>query len=85
MSSTGKLLRGFDFSECSTAAAAAGGVNETRGVSRSRLLKALADELPPGALRFNSRVTGFSNQQAGACCVLQTVIHTAAPHSTARM
>jgi hypothetical protein len=60
VSSSGKLLKQFNLSQCGQAARAAGGINETRGVSRPRLLSVLADQLPPGALRFNSSVVGMS-------------------------
>jgi hypothetical protein len=65
VTSGGKLLKRFDMSECGQAATAAGGVNETRGVSRPRLLNALADQLPPGTIKFNSNVTGAALHDAG--------------------
>lgn len=61
VSSSGKLLKQFNLSQCGQAARAAGGVNETRGVSRPRLLSVLADQLPPGSLKFNCSVVGMSD------------------------
>jgi hypothetical protein len=40
-------------------------VNETRGVSRPSLLNALADQLPPNSIRFNSSVTAASPSSSG--------------------
>lgn len=66
-------MRGFSLSECGTAARAGGGVNETRGVTRPRLLNVLAEQLPPGSIRFNSGVEGVDTSAAGVgvlgCCV----------------
>jgi hypothetical protein len=61
----GKLLRSFTLDECDAASAAAGGVNETRGVSRAHLLGALAAQLPDGAVQFSSNITGISSGQDG--------------------
>lgn len=65
MSSKGKLLKQFNLIDCGKVATAAGGINETRGVSRPRLLNALADQLPAGTIKFNSRVTGVDIGGAG--------------------
>lgn len=61
VSSSGKLLKQLSLSDCGQAARAAGGVNETRGVSRPRLLSVLAEQLPRGAIKFNSSVVGMSD------------------------
>jgi hypothetical protein len=61
----GKLLRSFAFDECDAKSAAAGGVNEMRGISRPHLLRALAAQLPEGALQFSSSVTGISSGSDG--------------------
>ncbi|KAF6258828.1 hypothetical protein COO60DRAFT_1638915 [Scenedesmus sp. NREL 46B-D3] len=63
--SDGKLLRSFTLDECDAASVAAGGVNETRGISRAHLLGALAAQLPKGALQFSSNVTGIGRGEAG--------------------
>lgn len=65
VSSGGKLLTSFSLSQCGQAARAAGGVNETRGVSRPRLLNALAEQLPPGSIRYNSSVVGVTEDSSG--------------------
>lgn len=61
----GKMLRSFTLDECDAASAAAGGVNETRGVSRGHLLEALAAQLPDGAVQFSSDVKGISSGADG--------------------
>jgi hypothetical protein len=63
VSAKGRLLRRFTFDECDVAAPSAGGVNEMRGVLRSQLLAALADQLPPGTIRFGAGVTGVALAQ----------------------
>jgi hypothetical protein len=61
----GKLLRSFAFDECDAKSAAAGGVNEMRGISRPHLLGALAAQLPEGALQFSSSVMGIISGSDG--------------------
>jgi hypothetical protein len=78
VSSSGKLLTSFDLSECGQAARAAGGVNETRGVSRPRLLKALAQQLPAGSIRFNSSVVGLTDDSSGGLGLLRSCVVLAA-------
>jgi hypothetical protein len=63
VSSRGKLLRQFAFSECDVAGppTASGHANEMRGVARAQLLQALAGQLPPSALHLGAGVTGVTS------------------------
>jgi hypothetical protein len=84
VSSSGKLLTSFDLSECGQTARAAGGVNETRGVSRPRLLKALAQQLPAGSIRFNSSVVGLTDDSSGGQGLLRSCAVLAAAQDLCR-
>ncbi len=53
--SSGEVLRGFGLDECE------GGPHDTRGMRRSTLLAALADALPPDAVRFSCELEGVED------------------------
>jgi 2-polyprenyl-6-methoxyphenol hydroxylase-like FAD-dependent oxidoreductase len=60
---TGALLKELDVDECAL------GPHEIRGCIRNDLVKALADALPEGTIRFGSGVSTINMTDTGAACM----------------
>eukprot|EP00775_Hariotina_reticulata_P009423 gene9423-9589_t len=67
VASSGKCLKSFTFDECISAV---GQDNEMRGVQRGKLLAAMAEQLPAGAVQFSSAVAAVSQTSSGAAVQL---------------